>query len=366
MNNEQISPLSPRRRRKSGRGVGGEGIVCLALLTLFCAAVHAQQTPPKKARPTKVGETTGSNTPSSNKPVVLSTLPKMNFRFAWKADFTDKPRRIAVADVTGDGKPRLITLHELPAAPSSALLVVRNWNGKTFVIEHKEEIKGKPDLLAVGHFAGSETPAVIVVEDGFLLWNGKAFKKHSASRRLPIFGTVKTKDGEERILIAEGIENVRAYRIRPEEANNNWLVDGKGIPKPGNVAHQALHADSKQLEQMQMPLELSAGGLMGLWDAKNANHLILYYTMVDRDFDVANDPNDKTKPKLTYKSEAYQFVCRDALNPQSAPFWGTPRIDAKPLDAAIRNPQNGKPGLLVLVSELPKGSYRSLLFFALE
>ncbi len=364
MKRVSISPLSPRRSRKKGRGVGGKGIVLAFLLTaLSVSSVNAQEQ--KDAIRIKMTRPDGETTAKTSLPITQRPQPKMNFRLLWKADFTDKPRRIAVADVMGDGKPRLITLHEIADKPDTALLVVRNWNGKNFVIDYKEEVKGKSDLLAVGYFAGAELPAAIVVEDGFFLWDGKAFVKHSASRRLPIFGTVRAKDGEERLLISEGSETVRAYRIRPTEPNN-WLADGKDIPKPGNIAYESLNADPKQLEKMKMPPELSAGGLIGLWDVRDTTQPILYYTMVDRDFDVASDSSDKTKPKITYKQEAYQFVCRDALDPQGVPFWGTPRIDAKPLDAAIKNPQNGKPGLLLLVGELPKGSYRSLLFFALE
>ena len=38
--------------------------------------------------------------------------PAMAFKFLWKEEFTDLPRRIGVGDVTGDGTPRLVMLHE--------------------------------------------------------------------------------------------------------------------------------------------------------------------------------------------------------------------------------------------------------------
>jgi hypothetical protein len=299
-------------------------------------------------------------------PGAFEPLPRTNFRFQWKADFTDKPRRMAVADVIGDGKLRLITLHEKPDAPESALLVVRKWDGKTFALEFRGEVKGKSNIMAVGRFAGGERPAVIVTEDGFWQWDGKTFVKRDAPRKLPIIGLVVQRDGEERVILQEGEAAARAYRIRPEEPNTAWLVDGKEAPKAGNISHQLLNADPKQMQKMGMPPDLSDGGLVGLWDLRGNARWIMYYTLVDRDFDVTNDPVNRNKPKFTYKSEAYQFACRDVIDTKGVPFWGTPRIDAKPLDAATKSPLDGKTGLLLLTNELPGGTTRSLLFFVLE
>lgn len=346
---------------------------CARLLALFpcllvplspCLPAGAQGVNVKKPKPDGAASNLKTGNPNLTP---LPPFPRTQFRLLWKADFTDKPRRAAVADVMGDGKPRLITLHEKPDAPDAALLVVRHWDGKTFALDFRGEVKGKPDVLAVGRFAGGERPAVIVTEDGFWAWDGKTFVKRDAARKLPIIGAVVQKDGEERVLLSEGDEATRAYRIRPEEPGSAWLADGTTPPKAGRITHQLVNADAKQMAKLGLPEEISGGGIVGLWDVKNAGRLMMYYTLVDRDFDVTNDPNNKTQPKIVYKSDvAYQFACRDMLDARGVPFWGTPRMDAKPLDVATKSPQDGRAGILLLMGELPKGTVRSMLFFALE
>ena len=85
--------------------------IAVCLLAAWSVGAQAQKPKPTPvnpgqatpARPIGAAADKATAVGANGKVPLPRPLPKMNFRFQWKADFTDKPRRIAVADVMGDG-----------------------------------------------------------------------------------------------------------------------------------------------------------------------------------------------------------------------------------------------------------------------
>ena len=288
------------------------------------------------------------------------------FHFMWGEVFPDAVRRLAVADVTGDKTPRLVMLSEVPGNKEAGTLTVRKWDGKTFVTEFTADVKAPADKLEVGRFAGANRPAVIVTGDALFVWNGTTFARKPAAHSLPLFGSTRLKSGEERLLLAPSpTEDVIAYRVNPDANGTDWLVDGIAAPHSTEVRWGTMNAPPDFFEKMGLQPPLSAGGLIGLWDARQNGSLLLYYPKVDADFDVQPDPKNPNKPKVQYKGRAASYlIFRDPNTAAGPEVWSTPRLNGFVYDVAREDPKDGKPGLLILGSEAPDGKSRVIYFFA--
>ncbi|HZT41434.1 MAG TPA: hypothetical protein VFA07_04565 [Chthonomonadaceae bacterium] len=288
------------------------------------------------------------------------------FHFVWGEVFSDPVRRIAVADVTGDKTPRLVMLSEVAGNKEASTLTVRKWDGKTFATEFTADVKAPADKLEVGRFAGENKPAVIVTGDALFVWNGTTFARKPSARPLPLFGSTRLKNGEERLLLAASpTEDVMAYRVNPDAGGTDWLVDGMTAPNSSEVRWGTMNATPDFFEKMGLQPPLSAGGLIGLWDARQNGTQLLYYPKVDADFDIQPDPKDPSKPKIQYKGHAASYlIFRDPTTSSGPEVWSTPRLNGFVYDVARQDPKDGKPGLLILGSEAPDGKSRVLYFFA--
>jgi hypothetical protein len=371
-------------------------LVCVGLLLLLSANAHARPDYARKegrncqychesASPNSVNRQSGQREPTTRNKRGLyyaahnysftgytETAPAAmpSFKYLWKAEFTDMPRRIAVADVTGDGEPRLILLHE--KSSTSATLTVRKWDGKEFVTEFTGETQGPANTMQVGRFSGPNRPAVIVTTDALWSWNGKTFFRTPAPQPLSLFGSVRLKTGQELLLLADSPQNLRAHRVILTGAAK-WLDEGREPPDPGQnqIQWEGMHATPDFFNKIGMPPLLGEGGLLGMWSipkgAREKDTFALYHTKFDQDLDVKPDPKNPNKPQITLKSEYYSIALLNMMSQTTAPFWTTPRLETRPLDVAVENPRGDKkPGLLVLTAE-PKGSKtRTLYFFGLE
>ena len=101
-------------------------------------------------------------------PVKTVDAPQL-FRFIERFTLPDNTRRVAVADVMGDNKPRLICLNEKPDAKDQSVLTVQRWNGKAFVTEFRADTPGAPDKLAVGKFTSDGKAVILTSGDGVAL-----------------------------------------------------------------------------------------------------------------------------------------------------------------------------------------------------
>lgn len=301
------------------------------------------------------------------RPTRLDPFPV--FRLQWSAILEDQPRRIGIADVRGDGTVRFITLNEKNEKgenKESTVLAVRKWDGKTFVTEFSAETQSPPDRLATGKFIGPDRPAVIVTADALWHWNGSAFVRKPAVRKLAILGTTRSKTGEERILIAFGKDEAKAYRVDPD-APGDWLVDGVSSPPSSQVSWGDLHGTLESLNDMGVPPALANGGLVGLWVVPKFTRLYLYYAKANVDADVQEDAQDKKKQTIVVRRRYSYVTFRDPSQANGQELWSTPKLPGHVLDVAAANARgDGKPGLTVLTTEAPGGKGRCLYFFALE
>jgi hypothetical protein len=289
-----------------------------------------------------------------------------SFHYVWKEEVQELPRRLAVADVTGDGTPRLITLNEKPDNKDASTLLVKKWDGKAFVTEFTAEVQSPPDRLAVGKLGGTNKPAVILTPDALWVWNGKTFDRKPTPRPLPILGVTRMKDGSERVLLAESSKNVLAYRINlTSVSNTDWLIDPIAAPTPPDAIWGDMHTTPEFFEAMGVPPLLGSGGILGLWDIKRFNTYFIYHIKVDRDFDVTADPKNPGKPKITYKTASYFVTFRDTRAGNE--LWSTPKLPGEGYDIALEDPKSGgKPGFVVLFNGTAAGKGRTFAFFSLD
>ena len=304
----------------------------------------------------------GSNSAMAQTKLAPAAKPPV-FTFQWKEEFTDLPRRIGVGDVTGDGTVRLVTLNEKPDNPKSSILVVRKWDGKAFVKEFEAETQSPPDKLQVGKFAGDKKPALILTADSCWAWNGKTFARRTASKPMNLFGTTRARNGEERVLIAASPTDIKAYKILLDGAGD-FLYDPLESTKSKTALWGDMHATPEFLSDMNLPPILANGGLVGVWDARHNNKMLLYYARVDQDFDVQGSGN---KPKYTLKKRTYYLALNDP-EAQSAPtLWMSPALPAPLLDAQIFDAKpGGAAGFLMLIGEPGQNKHRLLAFAALS
>jgi|SRR5579871_1696220 len=295
------------------------------------------------------------------------------FHLAWKEELNDQPRRMAVADVTGDGKSRLILLNEKPGKKDAATLLVKKWDGKTYVTEFTGDVQGAPDRLAVGKFAGKDKPAVIVTADALWSWNGATYIRKPSSRSLPIFGVARLQSGTEWMVLAEESQNVRqelhvefkAYRVDPGAAAE-WLIDKSEAPTPQQVTWEQMTA-TPEFFTKNMGLGRLEGNLLGLWDVRKFGNLFLYYTHIAPEFAVDKTRGASAQSQPTVKRLYSYLAFRDATDPLGAELWISPPLDGIAYEVAFQDPQGaGKPGLLILTSESDTEKNRTLYFFTLD
>ena len=305
----------------------------------------------------------------SERQVMGASAPPV-YHQVWKEEFTDSPRRIAVADVTGDGKPRLIALNENPERRGLAILTVKKWDGKTFVTEFTGAVQAPPDKLAVGKFAGKDKPAVIVTADALWYWDGKTFLKKAAARPLSLFGTARLQSGNEYLVLGDMPDGktpeFKAYHV--DTGAEDWLTDRSEAP----TAKQVNLYDMRQAPAFFEKMGLGAldAGLIGLWDVRGFGANFLYYVRIEPIQDVTGkpaNPKDTAQPKVTFKGYVSHVAFRDPNQVDGGELWYTPKLDGVVFDIAQTDPKGGgKPGFIVLTNTSESGKGRTLSFFVLD
>ena len=302
----------------------------------------------------------------ASKSLIAQTKPAPKppvFTFAWKEEFTDLPRRIGIGDVTGDGIIRLVTLNENPDNPKASVLVVRRWDGKTFIKEFEAASQSAPDKLQVGKFAGAKKPAVILTADALWTWDGKTFARRAAAKPLNLFGTTRAKNGEERVLIAASPTDIKAYKILLDGAGD-FLTDPAESTRSKLVSWGDMHATPEFLGDMNFPAALALGGLVGVWDTRQNGKPLLYYARVDQDFDAQAVGG---KPKYILKKQTYYLALNDPEAVSAPTLWQSPALPAPLLDAQIADAKPGnEAGFLMLIGEPGQKRRRLLAFAALK
>ena len=302
-----------------------------------------------------------------------SALPP-TFHLAWREAFTDSPRRIAVADVVGDGSSCLISLSERAGAQNASVLTVRRWNGQNLVVEFMANVAGSADKLAVGKFAGSGKPAVIVTAAGIWYWNGKTFAHKAAQSNYNLFGTAQLKDRSERLLIANGGEKVGAWRVDPN-AVNQWLYDPVDSEQLGPLLRGDMHETQAFFNRMKVQEQLSQGGIIGRWEIEGYGRTFLYYPTLVQGSHVKAD--GKGNSAITAEEQSWSVSVVDPNpTPGTRPdravslvglVYFTPTLKGQILDIGLESDRGDQhPGLLILTGDTPGSKTRILYFFSLD
>lgn len=299
-------------------------------------------------------------------------VSKPTFHFVWKEEIRALPRRIAVADVKGDGVLRLIALTEKPGDKSSATLEVQRWDGKAFVTEFTGDVHAAADRLAVGRMGGRDRPAVILTSDALWAWDGTTYARHPAATPMPLLGVTRMADGTERVLLAPTSRNVLAYRVNLTSVRkDDWLVDPIAAPSPPQDVWGDMHTTPEFFSAMGIPDVLGAGGILGIWNIKKYNSYFIYNMKLTRDFDIAADPQNPGKPKITDKNPMYFVTLRDTR--AGIELWSSPRLPGTGYDIVLDDPKgSGKPGFLILFDGIANSAGgapakgRTLAFFAMD
>jgi hypothetical protein len=288
------------------------------------------------------------------------------YHFVWKEDLQDLPRRMAVADMKGDGRVRLVTLNEKPDHKEVGMLTIKRWDGKAFVTEFSGDVQAPPDKMEVGRFAGADRPVVIVTADALWYWNGKTFVRKPSDHPLPLLGSVRLKEGGDRLILAESPTDIKAYRVNTNAPGGTWLGAGAAVPATDQLTGESFQNTTEFFDKMGMPALVAGGGLFGLWELPKAG-MLLQYVHLDQDFDVINDPKDFKKTKFVLKNQYSYVLFRNPFQENAADLWTTPRLNGAVYDVAHDDPRGaGKPGLLLLTSEAASGKGRTIYFFTLD
>jgi hypothetical protein len=319
-------------------------ICTLGRITTFLAACALLIIP--------ASELAATGNPSFAKP------PAPFFHFLWKEEISEPAVRAAVADTTGDGKPRLILLAEKPQQAGLASLIIKKWNGTEFVTEFTGNVDAAPGKLAVGRFAGRDKPAVIVTADALWSWNGTTYVRKPSRTPLSLFGVAKMHSGDERLLVSESPTLFKSYTVNPELADA-WLTDRTEAPIATQVDWESMRATPDFFKKMGMPSFLGSGGLITVWDTSKANLPYLYYCRPAPQLDA---PQSGAAPKVD------SFIAfRDATDASGNELWSTTKLNGLATDMALEDARMpGKRGLLILTSGASAGKARTIYFYGLD
>ncbi len=296
----------------------------------------------------------------------VSATPNL-LRFISRDILPDSARRMAVADVTGDRTPRLITLNSKPDTSDSSILTVKKWDGKAFVTEFRADALGAPDKMAVGRFT-PDGKMVIVTARAVWFWNGKTYASKAAPQTMNLVGTLRLPtDSTDNVLATDAGGELWEYSVNVG-SGSEVLSNGRRLSQltGGGVARLEMRGSPEFFSKMQMPPALTQGGIFGLVAGGKGVPQVLYHVDPDQVTDainVASSARAQAAPKILGWKVSVDNLRQPSLSNSSF----TPRLSGEIYDVATENPRpNGIPGLLILTSGTPDGKGRSLYFFALD
>ncbi len=296
----------------------------------------------------------------------VSATPNL-LRFVSRDLLPDSARRMAVADVTGDRTPRLITLNAKPDTTESSVLTVKKWDGKAFVTEFHADTQGAPDKLAVGRFT-QNGKMVIVTARAVWFWNGKTYASKASAQMMNLVGTLRLPtDSTDNVLATDAGGELWEYSV-DVGPGGEVLTNGRRLSQlsGGGISRLEMRASPEFFSKMQMPPAQTQGGIVGLVAGGKGFPPVLYHADPDQAteaINVAGSSRAQAAPKIL----GWRVSVDSLRQPSLSNSLSTPRLAGEIYDVATENPRgNGTPGLLILTSGTPDGKGRSLYFFALD
>ncbi|MBC7526895.1 MAG: hypothetical protein H7308_05035 [Chthonomonadaceae bacterium] len=287
------------------------------------------------------------------------TLP--SFHALWRTSLKDSPRKAALADLSGDGKPRLVTLNEDGEKKGNAKIFLYKWNGKGWDEETNLSYVGRSDRMFVGNLVGNGRPVIATADSIVSLENGKLVQR-PLTKSMNLVGAVRLKDNTERIMLAGQDNTLKTYSIVIREGGGSLSASTplEGLSQE-KIAWYDLHV-TPELEAVVG--KEGEGGLLALWKLPETNQAIFYRIRTNPDYDVAFESLTSRKLKYTLKGQAYHLVYGFL---DGAELWASPPMVALPSDVSV---YIGKgefaSGFLVLEKEAGADKTCPLTFYALD
>lgn len=270
-----------------------------------------------------------------------------SYKSAWKQDVPEGTVRIALADLTDDKKPRLLTLGK------DNKLTVSDISGEKPKEEDTLDLGKDADQFVVGRFAKGK-PAVIAIPGTIYYRDGDKYSKKEAADLKMITGMAHFADEAENILVGGGMGAPQSFAV--DLTGEKPLVAGKEMKDPGNAegyySHIIFRLPKEARESGPFPEELKS---------------LAAFTIV------AHGTDKKLYMLFPGKADGdHGFGLVDMRSLQgggsSNPVWKSPKIGGKILDFAVGADPKGskKNGILVLTATGEGGKKRSVEFFAQE
>jgi hypothetical protein len=271
-----------------------------------------------------------------------------SFKSSWKAEVSVEAKRMAVADVTGDNKPRLLLLEK------DNTLTINVFSESTAKKEASVDLGKDAAQFVAGSFAKGK-PAVIAVPGGLFYKEGDKYSRKDFTDVSEITGSVRFTDGTENFFFFAGSGDPSSYAVDLSGAKP--VVQGKAMPDPmsGEGIYSAVVArlNADTLSKFGMPEEITKSGIFGFFAPKGNGKLMGLAPWNGKD-----------------ASHIGTFEM-SSLGPGGGDFkfaWKSPKLDGTVLDMAVGpDPKTGKGvGIYVLQKTGPEGKGRVVEFFANE
>lgn len=269
------------------------------------------------------------------------------FKSAWKLEAPAGARRVALGDVMGDKKPRVLVLDTTDEA------AVMNIAEGKLVKETGIKLGPKAGSFYVGNFEKGKS-AVIVVPGAVHYRSGDTFASKPAPELSSITGTVRFEDGEECVFVFDSMNEPAVFGV--DTTKTNPLTVGRGMVLPdqgaGIYASVVARLTPDMVAMLGFPEQVQQAGIFGLWDPRSDGSLFAWAPWTD-----------SSGTKLVFLDPAVVMG-----GGELKPTWQSEKLAGKILDATIgKDPKDGKtPGILLLMATGEGGKARTLEFLALD
>jgi hypothetical protein len=267
----------------------------------------------------------------------------------WKMDLPAGTKGIAIADVRGDGSPRLMVLD------ADGVLTVNRFAEAALTKEDTISLGKQADQFAVGQFAKNR-PAVIIVPGAIYYRDGDKYSKKTAADITTIAAVVRLANGTE--VYVPSIQGMpHGYTI--DLAAANPVVEGDEMESPERSVETyrtiSLSIPPDLLAQAPFPQEVKkGGGILRLFVPEKSKTL----------YGLASWQTDTSNLALIDATTLFSNGSPGDLKP----LWKSDKLAGKILDIAFGpSLKDGKQnGIYVLEASGDDGKARQLEFFSIQ
>lgn len=272
-----------------------------------------------------------------------------SYRSAWTMELPSGARRVAVADVTADKRPRLLVLD------GEGTLSIRKLSREGATEEAKVALGAGAERFVVGRFDRGG-PAQIVVPNAVFHREGESYRKKAIPDLPEVHGSVRFADGSEEIIstVGDGPPISHALDLGAEKLLKPGRELAEPTPEGGTYREIVLHLSAEMFEAEPFPVEVKRGSLARLFVPRSGGRLYGVFSW---------QATDGSHVAVVDSADLFPDAKADMK-----PLWKSPKLSGKVLDIALGpDPRGGaQPGLLVLTAAGDDGKGRRVEFFALE